>query len=46
MGETAFGSKIKDVCGVGPLARGDVIAERRGKRLSTAELKVSTGCVA
>ena len=43
---TAFGSKIKNVCGVGSLVRGDVIAEGRGKGLRAAELKVSTDCVA
>ena len=45
MGEEAFGSKIKDVCGVGSLMGGDVIAEGRGKGLRTAKLEVSTGRV-
>lgn len=46
MGETVFGSKIKDVCGVGLFTRGDVIAEIRREGLRTTELKVSTSFVA
>ena len=45
MGEANFGSKIKDICGVGSLVGGDMIAEVRGKGLRAAELEVSTGRV-
>ena len=41
VGEAAFGSKNKDVCGVGSLMGGDVIAKGRGKGLRLAELEVS-----
>lgn len=43
--EVAFGSKIKDVCGVGPLVTGYMIPVSRREGLRTAEVKVSMGCV-
>ena len=46
MSEAAFSSKSKDVCGVGSLMRGDVIAEGREKGLRAAELEVSADRVA
>ena len=46
MGEATFASKIKDVCGVGSLMGGDMIALVRRKGLRAAELEVSTGRVA
>ena len=43
--QAAFGGEIEDVCGVGALVRGDVVAQRGRKGLRTAELDISASCV-
>ena len=44
--QAAFGGEIEDVCGVGALVRGDVVAWRGRKGLRAAELDISASCVA